>query len=262
MTTTTTSTQYTISGIDLLGCVGQPTTITLNVNPAPLISGGFNPQAVCPGESSTLSLTGGAVSYSINSISGSTILVNPIISTSYNVSGTGSNGCISLPQQILITVKPLPVINLSVNKSLLCNGESVTLTLTGTSTSYSINGLTSSPITILTPTSSTNYSVTGTGSNSCSSSSTQSITVDMCLNVTEYLTSKSEIELFPNPSSGSFTLKSPTSQTIFILNELGQTVRLLSIDSEISNETKVSGLTEGVYFIVSKESKLKIIVTN
>lgn len=102
------------------------------------------------------------------------IPVSSIISVTPSV-GT----CTGTPSSYTITVNPNPII--SVNSSTTCSGVATTLSANG-ATSYSWNtGATTSSISV-TPVSNTVYTVTGT-INSCSTTSTASVTVSSALNI-------------------------------------------------------------------------------
>ncbi|MDF2449914.1 MAG: hypothetical protein K0R26_2418 [Bacteroidota bacterium] len=88
----TTTTSYSITGTDANGCVTANAEVsTVNVNQLPVIS--VSSGSICASQSFTFAPTG-AVSYTYSS--GSAI-VSPTTQTSYSVTGTGSNGCVSLP---------------------------------------------------------------------------------------------------------------------------------------------------------------------
>ncbi len=92
-------------------------TVQVNVLPLPLITAG-NDTTICYGTSTTLSGNGG-ISYVWNTGALSpSITVNPLVTTTYSVTGTGLNGCknsdevkLIINTNILVTANPLnPVI--------------------------------------------------------------------------------------------------------------------------------------------------------
>ncbi len=82
--------------------------ITINVNPIPVVTLSANPgTTICEGTSVTITASG-AGSYTWNtSATGSSITVSPTSTTNYDVVGT-TNGCSAPPQSITITVNPKP----------------------------------------------------------------------------------------------------------------------------------------------------------
>jgi hypothetical protein len=253
------TTSYVVEA-DSGGCKSLPLIFTLTVHPLPIIQAVFNPSIICAGESSTLSLGGTATNYSVNSITASSLVVSPLVSTNYNVAGANNFGCSSAPQQIGLTVNVLPSIQVSYNSNVICQGESVSLGFSGTSVSYSVNGIPSAAITSVSPAASTNYTISGTHANSCTNSVTQAILVNTCVGLQENNRIHSVMEVFPNPSAdGTIQIQSPKAQIVYIVNDLGQTLQTLHLDEESSME--VSGLRAGIYFVIGHDSKKKFVVT-
>ena len=157
---------YNVVGTSTNGCVSTNTavtTVTVYTTPVISVSGG----TLCSGIMYTL-LPTGAVSYTYSS---GTALVNPTTTTSYSVSGTSANGCISAtPAVATVTVYNTPT--LTVNSGSICSGQSFTITPSGASTySYSSGG------NLVNPSSTTVYSVVGTSTAGCVSSSAATSTV-------------------------------------------------------------------------------------
>lgn len=159
------TTTYTVSGVNVFGCLSSSVT-TLNVNPYPVIS--VNSGSVCLGKSFTLSPSGAAT----YTFSGGSNIVSPLINTTYSVTGTSAQGCISSNVAVSnVVVATIPT--LSVNNGSICSGKSFTLTPSG-GTSYTYSGGSS----IVSPPVTTHYTITGSGSNGCTSSVISSVTVN------------------------------------------------------------------------------------
>jgi len=153
------STSYTVSGTDLNGCENHVIAVSeVTVNVLPLIT--LNSGAVCEGNSFTMIPTGA----STYTFSGGSAIVNPITTTSYSVTGTDLNGCVSSVMAVCeVTVNALPII--TVNSGIICEGQSFTMIPSGAST-YTF----SSGSSLVTPTATSTYSVSGTDVNGCASS--------------------------------------------------------------------------------------------
>lgn len=137
-------------------------------------------QQICPGESVTLTASGGATYNWVNLTgNGNTQVVSPANTTVYQVFAVGANGCISAnPATITIVVGP-PVAILAASKSKICVGESVTLTATGGVT-YEWVGLPGNGNTqLVSPTVTTTYSVFALGGNGCKVENPTSITIEV-----------------------------------------------------------------------------------
>ena len=172
----TVTTTYTVSGTDANNCTNTGTTVvSINSTPTLSISG---VSAICLNGTTTLTANG-ATTYTwspasgLNSISGTSVVANPIISTTYTL--TGSNGCVNTTVTT-VTVNPLPTF--SVSSSTVCAGSTATLTANGTPVSYvwsaGINGASITPSPSLT----TTYTVVGTDVNNCSNAGTTTVTVN------------------------------------------------------------------------------------
>ncbi len=58
------------------------------------------------------------------------------------------------------------------------------------------------------------------------------------------------LNIYPNPSSGNFTIESPFSGDFVIQNEMGQIVRSFKLNNDNAMKINVTGLTTGLYFII------------
>ncbi|MDR6403493.1 MULTISPECIES: choice-of-anchor L domain-containing protein [Chryseobacterium] len=135
---------------------------------------------ICPGESVTLTASGGAT-YNWVGLpgNGNTQVVSPTVTTTYTVFAVGANGCISAnPATVTIIVGP-PVAVLAASKSKICVGESVTLTATGGVT-YEWVGLPGNGNTqIVSPTADMIYCVYALGGNGCKVENPTCITIQV-----------------------------------------------------------------------------------
>ncbi|WP_415326450.1 choice-of-anchor L domain-containing protein [Chryseobacterium sp. MMS23-Vi53] len=136
---------------------------------------------ICPGESVTLTATGGAT-YNWTGLTGNgnTQIVSPTTTTTYTVFAVGANGCVSAtPATITIVVGP-PVAILAASKSKICAGESVTLTASGGVT-YEWVGLTGNGNTqVVTPTTNPQqYCVYALGGNGCKVANPTCISIEV-----------------------------------------------------------------------------------
>jgi len=153
-----TTTTYTVSDTTG-GCGGAKQTITLTVNTTPTITVTAYAYSICSGSTDTLTAHGSS-GYSWNTgVTGDSIIVSPLVTTTYTVTDTVM-GCGSLPQTVTITVNPTPTITVSASPSTICQGSSSTLTASGASSYTWSTGDMTNPITV-TPAVTTTYSVTG-----------------------------------------------------------------------------------------------------
>ena len=171
------TTTYTVTGSDASGCANTATT-TVTVNPLPVVSITASSNAICLGSSATLAASG-ATSYTWmpGNLVGASIIVSPISTTTYTVTGTNGNGCVNT-SSVTVVVNPLPTVNVSASSNTICAGSPSILSASGAATyTWMPGNLTGSLITVL-PASSTTYTVTGTDANGCSNTATSLITVN------------------------------------------------------------------------------------
>jgi gliding motility-associated-like protein len=175
-----TTTVYTITGT--IGTCSSSTTSTVTINPLPTIT--VNSASICSTQQTATLTAGGANTYTWNSgtglssTTGVSVTATPTATTSYTITGTDVNGCVSTGTST-VTVNALPVINLT--NGFICNGSSVTLNANGAVTyTWSPAGSLSSANgnnVIASPVATTNYTVVGTDANGCFNSDTTRVTV-------------------------------------------------------------------------------------
>lgn len=153
VTPSTTST-YTVTGTDAIGCTNTATfTVVVNI-PAAISVTGTN--TICNGSTTTLTASGGVSYVWSTSATSTSVTVNPTSSQTYSVVGTDANGCTNSTTYSVTVVAP-PTAGVSGN-STSCAGSPVTLTATGGGTyTWSSGGTTATEI--VTPSNTTTYTV-------------------------------------------------------------------------------------------------------
>ncbi len=171
------STVYSVTGTDALGCVNSGT-VSLVVNALPTLSISSTSTAICSGSTSTLTVSGANTYLWNTGETASSISVSPILSTDYTVTGTSIAGCES-SSTFHLDVTSTPTIVVSSTPVALCSSESGTLTAIGALT-YTWNpvNLTGNQV-VISQTATTVYSVTGANGN-CASTSTISVALNNC----------------------------------------------------------------------------------
>ena len=179
------TTTYTVFGNcsstnTVIVSVSNPPTVNVNSSPS---------SSVCPGNSTTLTATGSAATYSWSANAGSlttnTVVVTPSGNTTYTVIGN-PNDC---PSNKIITVGVYTLSPLSISSSTntVCMDSSVALVASNNLASYTWSpaAATSSSVNIVSPTATTVYSVTGIDGNNCPYiAATATITVVSCVTYT------------------------------------------------------------------------------
>lgn len=220
---------------------------TVSVMALPALSITVSHSVLCKGETTQLK-GAGAVSYTwSNGVTDGTAFV-PDMTRSYTLQATGTNGCNNSKTQ-LIHVNNLPVIELSTSDSLVCSGETVTLSAIGASSYSWNNGQTSEKIAII-PFTSAMYTVEGVDDNGCESGATIFQKVSECTGVEKIQEGEAAgIRVYPNPNNGTFYISVDSETSLTLRNELGQSVQTFSLSYENANTTTITVEKTGVYFI-------------
>lgn len=174
------TTVYTVTGTATNNCSASYM-ITVTVEASPSITAGASPATICEGDTASLFVSGlASFTWSPGGQTVSPLNVSPAVTSTYTVSGVGTNGCAG-EATVLITVNQLPQITASPTSVTICPGDSVQLMANGGSTyTWSPvaglnNTLISNPVAF--PAVSTIYTVTGANAAGCSNSATVLITV-------------------------------------------------------------------------------------
>ncbi|MCA6364977.1 MAG: hypothetical protein IM638_18245, partial [Bacteroidetes bacterium] len=228
----TSSTTYTVIGTNTsTGCINTATT-TIIVNPLPLVNANASIPNICSGGSATLSATG-ATNFVWNpgNLNSASVNVSPTSTTTYTVTGTNaSTGCTNTATTT-ISVNPLPIITAVSSVSVICVGESTTLTASGGDIYvWSPGNLSGSSVNV-SPTVTTSYTVTGINTlTGCTNTATVTITVNplpsvsatsfassICLGSSTTLIASGASTYVWNPGnqSGASVIVSPTSTTTY-----------------------------------------------
>lgn len=212
-------------GIDTITVIGVADTITAAT------------PAICPGDSTLLTVSGNALSYSWSPISSTndSVIVTPSASTTYTLTAGGDGGC-TYTLTSSVTVHPQPVLTTTASAPTICIGDSSSLSTSG-AVSYvwqpgndSVNAITVIPVTTST------YSVTGIDVNGCIALDSITVNVNqlptvlatadttvLCLGDTAMLSGNGASSYAWTPSaslgspSASTTSAYPTSPTDYIV---------------------------------------------
>lgn len=136
---------------------------------------------ICPGETTTLNVTGVPTHTWTGGSNAPSLVVSPVNTTTYGVSGTNTLGCVSSAVWTVI-VNPLPTLTVSTTNSFVCVGQTTTLNAMGASTYawMSAGGSvgTGSAIAVNPTQNASSYTVTGSSLAGCENTELISIAVD------------------------------------------------------------------------------------
>ncbi|MBX3163446.1 MAG: gliding motility-associated C-terminal domain-containing protein [Bacteroidetes bacterium] len=132
-------TNYTVNVKDDLGCIGSAT-VDIGINPAPLLSltTTASPYTICPGQTTTLSVSGG-FSYTwspasvVTPVNGSFVVGSPSVTTVYTVTGNNGYGCMGT-KTVGVLMANYPNLSIASTGNAVCAGFHATLTAFGANT--------------------------------------------------------------------------------------------------------------------------------
>lgn len=246
-----TSVLYTVTGTDAAGCTSTDT-ISVNVNSLPTVNATATATNVCAGTLVTLTGTGTANSYAWDNSATNGVPFSANNTTLYTVTGTDAIGC-SSTDTITVHVNALPVVTFNISQVTICQADgSITLSGSPSGGTFSGPGVTGSTFDPSSLSGLQTITYTYTDANSCIGSSTDGITVDSCVGIVESDNSLTNVLVYPNPTSGEFTLDlgyvPDHTVTVEVFNSLGQTIDVFAMTS---NKMQI-GLNEvqgGIYSI-------------
>ena len=262
--TPTSTTTYTVSGLNAAGCSGTGMATVL-VNSVPAVSATGN--TLCTGSSANISAAGSATSFTWNTgYVGNPLVVNPTIATTYYVTGVDNNGCTNTSKASM-SVNALPSVNAVGNT--ICVGASANIIANGSATNYTWNtGYVGSALNI-NPTSATIYSVTGVDVNGCTNTSQATMSVNSLPDVNAsggntcsgaaitVTVNGATTYTWNNSTFGSSIVVSPNTQTTYSVtgtNSNGcsqSSFAVVAINPSISINTTNATICNGVSAIIS-----------
>lgn len=171
---------------------------------------------------------------------------------SYTVSLVASNSIgAGAPLSKTITISNSPAVIASASGTLICKGQSTTLSATGANT-YSWSNGTAGNTMVVTPTANITYTVTGTNNANCSSKTLVAITVNPCAGLEEVANEDEPgWQIYPNPGRSIISIQSIAhhplkNSSIIIMNSIGQEVKQQNMGAT-GYDIDVSGLLPGIY---------------
>lgn len=252
---------YTVLGSYTTGCASSKT-VGVNVYvPALTVSGNTN---TCLG--GLLSLSGGggnAGSYSwntgtsINNFQTLTTTLSASAVFTLSANSTSVTAVCPATKTVAVGVFYNPTITAVAQRTVICIKESVDLYGNGGASYSWNNGSTGGTITVA-PTIQTTYTVTGTDPSGCVSTGVVLIKVSNCVGINELNNSENALLIYPNPNSGEFNIQAAESMNLVLSNELGQTVRFISLSGSDNYKIRISDLSKGIYFISGQKDNLRI----
>jgi len=223
-----TTTTYTVTGTDIYGCIASAT-ITITVNPLPVIAITPPNPSYCVGGSATLTASGAtnytwSPAYGLSATTGSSVTTISTIPVQYTVVGVDVNGCQNIGS-VTVLPNPIPTVTATPSIAYVCQSGSGTILQAFGADYYTWSpsiGLSSSTGNIVnaTPTSTTTYTIAGTTAAGCSAS-TSVIAVPVSTSgtitaTTRNLCKQAYANLSADVGSGYHWSTGETTQTIMV----------------------------------------------
>ncbi|MBA2611791.1 MAG: T9SS type A sorting domain-containing protein [Bacteroidetes bacterium] len=220
---------------------------TLSVTATPTVTGISN-STICAGNSVNMNANGaGTYTWNPGALSGPSQTYSPAATSFYTVTGANSN-CLNT-KTFTVTVTSNPTVSAVAVFSLICTGQTNTLTAGG-ATNYTINpgAIVASSATV-SPTTNTTYTITGE-TNNCTNTSMITVSVSLCTGLAK-TSAVSDLKVYPNPTQGQVTLNfgETFSGQILVYNSLGQLLITQKMNAVDKSELDLSIYPKGVYLI-------------
>lgn len=244
-----------------------PVNVTIAAAPVLTVTGS---NTVCIGSSVSQTVSG-AQNYNWPGIGGGNVIsMTPTANSVYTVVGTDINFCIG-SKTVAISVVNIPTLTAGATKTVICPGQTTTLTANG-AISYSVSSPSSTsaaPVAFVpvSPTVTTTYTFTGVNTAGCSGRAAVTISVAACTGVSSIeANSNTHLLVYPNPTNGRFMISTDSDLDIVIVNELGQEVRHVELDAQNNHMAEVNDLPNGIYVLRGQTAgqllQQKIIIRN
>jgi hypothetical protein len=253
---------YSVTGTNTVNGCSYTMVKAITVNPLPLVTAS-TPSAVCDATMGCLSASGASTYQWAGPCGFTSIQQNPCFPFSglclctYSVTGTDINGCMKTATLCINVISP-PGIGASTSNTLLCAGQTATITTSGSASTFTWNTSATGSVIIVSPTVTTSYSVTGTALNGCTNGTSITQSVSACTGFNEELISDAQINIYPNPANSEITIKVDDfkgNSTIEIYNAVGQIVYTGDLKNT-EQKINISDLADGIYYIKISEGKM------
>lgn len=240
---------------------------SIAVTPAPVLTVTATNSVVCIGQPVTITASG-ADTYTFTGGISNGVAFTPSVSGTYSISGTNTLTTCKAKVTRNITVNALPSITGVTTSSLICSGQTTTLSAMGTlGTTYTwtpgnLNGTAVS----VSPSVTTTYTINGRNSNGCSNSSVVTQSVSLCTGLEDLAQNELSLNVFPNPNNGTYTIRANTTTNLIIIDQLGREMKTVALNASNQFTADISGMASGIYYLVNREGQqtthLKIVVAN
>jgi hypothetical protein len=225
----------------------------------PLLNVSPSNTTVCKNAPTVLNVTGGVnYTWTPGNIHASSITITPTSNITYTVTGTSTN-CPASTKKIATVNVSTPTVGLTVMDTLVCAGETQTLTASGDG-AFLWQDMSTSSTHVFTPPVPGTYSlgVTLTNMYGCTAQSSVTIKVDECLGIAKNTVAGVSLNVWPNPASGSINISASENILFTLCDITGK--ELVKNFLQRGASYPVEGLKPGVYFVAAGMMTKKIVI--
>ncbi len=203
---------------------------------------------ICNGQSVVLN-GGGASTYTWSGGITNNVAFSPTVSGSYTVTGTNTlTGCAGTNVAVTsITLNPNPTVTTLSSASIICAGQTVTLTASGANT-YTWSTATTGSVITDTPMITTTYTVTGEDTNGCIGTDIIQQSVSPCTGIELFNSEIIAVRVYPNPGNGLVMIELPYDATVTVMNALGEIISNRKL-SQGNHQLNIINHVSGIYFV-------------
>jgi hypothetical protein len=188
---------------------------------------------------------------------GVSVYTTPTLSIGTHTFYVGAFTCTFSPLRTAIVVTVNPLISASANDSLICAGETATLTAAGAGNYSWSNGSSGSSVEV-SPAVTTTYVVTGSTAPGCPNTATVVQNVSECVGLKD-LYSSAEIQIYPNPFSSHDKLRIIGAVDKFAIYDLRGRLVYSGNAEHHSTQLYLSNLPAGAYFLRTGTHTTKLV---
>lgn len=240
---------YTVIGTDTNLCE-DTAKITITVNPLPIVTAQSTKTSICDGTSIILTGSGSAFLYYWSNGVKNGVAFIPKSSGIYTVTGKNSYNC-SDTSSIFIKVNPLP--DTAVN----LNGSTITSKQNGATYKWfnCVTGLISGAINQSYSAKKTGYYAVIVTLNGCTD--TSDCVKISTIGINKTIHNDNNLNIYPNPNNGTFTIQSNYEGYYSITNELGQSIQSFELNSSNKYTITLEKMSNGIYFVIGYSTKYR-----
>lgn len=262
------SVAVTTSGVNTYTVIGEDafclafTTVTVINEASPQITAGASGTAICSGESVTLTAQGASnYTWSASPSTAGTVVIAPTVTSGYTVTGFSPNGCSnsSGTTTLSIVVKPAPSLSVTASASVICLGESLSMSASGAANYQWLPGNLTPPTISVAPIATTVYTLSGSNG-TCTAKALLTITVSACTDITSNGERDEYMQIWPNPCVNGFYLRSAEACNCRLVNSTGEVVMSFRLEAGTTQFYNVQELPQGLYILESPNYQSKVLV--